>query len=1118
MTLAELLSEYHGDKRVGALANRISASNETLSIEQVVGSQFAFFANSVTEATHRTHLFVLEDKEQAAYFLNDLQAFDERKGKLHFFPAPLRSPYEEDHDNDGERITRNGVLDVITRRPQGLIIVTYPEALLPKVAATTAIEETSLVLNQGEEMSMDLLIDWLYDEGFAQEELVFEPGQFSVRGGIIDVFSYGNDQPYRLEFQGDLINSVRSFDPADQLTTTHLGRASILPDLEFKHRTEQKSFVEVLPEDAVVWMKGVAGLKETLNRTLEGFQKEYERLPNKESQPEAHEYFSTSDRIIETINHRTEIIAGSGNGNHAIGLDGKPQPSFNKNFEMLSGKLDELAKSGYRNIIACSNPKQVERLYTIFEDIGKEVRFTPMNLKIQEGFIDESLKLAVFTDHQIFERYQRYRLKEGFRKNSQALTLRELTQLKPGDLVVHVDHGIGKFSGLEKLEVEGGYQEAIRLLYRDNDILYVSIHSLHRVSKYSAKEGVAPKVNKLGSPAWKNLKAKTKARVKKVAFDLIKLYAQRKAQPGHAYPPDNYLQHELEASFIYEDTPDQEKATSDVKVDMEKNQPMDRLICGDVGFGKTEIAIRAAFKAVCDSKQVAVMVPTTILSFQHFKTFSDRLKDFPCRVDYINRFRSRKEITQILKDLKEGKIDILIGTHRIASKDVQFKDLGLLVLDEEQKFGVSVKDKLKTLRATIDTLTLTATPIPRTLQFSLLGARDLSIISTPPANRFPVKTTITPWNEEVIREAIEFEVARGGQVFFVNDKVQNINEVAGLIARMCPGISICIGHGQMEGKKLEQVMLEFMDGQHDVLLATTIIESGLDIPNANTIIVNNAQQFGLSDLHQLRGRVGRSNKRAHCYLIAPPAHMITPVAKRRLTAIEQFSDLGSGLHIAMKDLDIRGAGDLLGAEQSGFINDIGLETYQRILDEAVQELKENEFKELFKDDPKAHAMGSSECQIDTDLELMIPQDYVHDIAERLSLYRELDDLNTSEEIKGFEARLIDRFGEIPYQTEDLLKSMHLRLSAREAGIEKLVLRKHKLVLHFITDTENAFYKSERFFGLIEFMKTAPAGYTMYEKNGGLRISVKNVNSVDETVSILEKLLGIRSPDRTKSLA
>lgn len=1106
MTLAELLSLYHGDKRVHALANGIDAFETRLHIDGVVGSQLAFLANAVLDSTRNTHMFLLEDKEQAAYFLNDLQAFDERKGRLHFFPALTRSPYEEGSGNDGERITRTSVLDILTRKDHGQVIITYPEALLPKVAGSTIIQENSLVVEQGNRISLDELIDWLYEEGFEQTEIVFEPGQFSVRGGIVDIFSYGNDQPYRIELVGDAIHSVRSFEPADQLSTTQLGKAVILPDIEHKYEGARKDFIARLPADTVIWIRDRSGLAGRLKKVHDSLWDSYSRMEKKAGHRSPDQLYATFEDLDEEIDKRRVISVGGNPTGLTFEMNGKPQPSFNKNFEFLSNQLNDQTKRGFKNIIACSNPKQVERLYTIFEDIGKTVSFTPLNLKIQEGFIDDDLNLAVFTDHQIFERYQRYRLKEGFRKNSQALTLRELTQLKPGDLVVHVDHGIGKFSGMEKLEVEGGYQEAIRLLYRDNDILYVSIHSLHRVSKYSAKEGVAPKIHKLGTATWKNLKERTKKRVKKVAFDLIKLYSKRKAQAGHAYPPDNYLQHELEASFIYEDTPDQEKATEAVKADMEKSQPMDRLVCGDVGFGKTEIAIRAAFKAVCDSKQVAVMVPTTILSFQHFKTFSDRLKDLPCRVDYINRFRSRKEVTQILKDLKLGKIDILIGTHRVASKDVVFKDLGLLILDEEQKFGVGVKDKLKTLRASVDTLTLTATPIPRTLQFSLLGARDLSIISTPPPNRYPVKTLVTQWNEEVIREAIETEVARGGQIFIVNDKVQNIQEIAGLISRMCPGISVCVGHGQMEGKELERVMLEFIDGQHDVLIATTIIESGLDIPNANTMIVNNAHHFGLSDLHQLRGRVGRSNKKAYCYLLAPPTHMLSPVAKRRLTAIEQFSDLGSGLHIAMKDLDIRGAGDLLGAEQTGFINDVGLETYQRILDEAVQELKEHEFKELFKDDPAANLGVPLDCQIDTDLELLIPQEYVHDIAERLSLYRELDELATPKEISAFAERLTDRFGPIPSPCENLIESMQLRILAKDHGVEKLVLRRKKLVLHFTSDTESPFYQSSNFHNLIEFMKRAPTGYTMYEKDGGLRISVKGISTVQEIKHEISQML------------
>ncbi|MCB9167377.1 MAG: transcription-repair coupling factor [Flavobacteriales bacterium] len=781
----------------------------------------------------------------------------------------------------------------------------------------------------------------------------------------------------------------------------------------------------------------------------------------------------------------------------------KPQPAFAKDFKALSADLHAKQVEGYTNIIACSNAKQSERLYTIFQDMEHEVSFTPIVLDLHEGFIEPDRKLALYTDHQIFERYHRFRLKEGFRRNSQALTLKELTQLKPGDLVVHIDHGIGVFSGLEKLDVNGKQQEAIRLIYRDNDVLYVSIHSLHRVSRYTAQEGVQPKVNKLGSSAWKTLKERTKKKIKELAFDLIKLYAERKAKPGHAYPPDNYLQHELEASFIYEDTPDQEKATLDVKKDLESHTPMDRLVCGDVGFGKTEVAIRAAFKAACDGKQVAVLVPTTILALQHYKSFKERMKDLPVRVEYINRFRSTKEQKDILKDLKDGKIDVLIGTHRLVSKDVVYKDLGLLIIDEEQKFGVNVKDKLKTLRASVDTLTLTATPIPRTLQFSLMGARDLSIINTPPPNRYPVQTIVQPFNEHVIKEAIEYELSRGGQVYFVHDKVKNIQLVADMVRKLVPGARVGVGHGQLEGHKLEEVMLDFIEGNTDVLVATTIVENGLDIPNANTILINEAHQFGLSDLHQLRGRVGRSNRKAFCYLLCPSMHLLPADARRRLQAIEQFSDLGSGIHIAMKDLDIRGAGDLLGAEQSGFINDIGMETYQRILEEAVQELKEEKFKALFADQQGPKDRWTRDCVLETDLEMLIPSGYVTETAERLALYRELDDIPDEEGLIRFRAKLLDRFGPLPEQVLDLFEAIRLRWLGERMGFEKLVIREGKMIGTFITDQQHPFFQSEAFTGVLEAIKDQPRRYRMYEKGGTLRLSVQDVRNVQQARKALE---------------
>ncbi len=981
-SLPDLLSLYRNDARVAQITDALKSAAARVQISGTIGSAQALIASSVIAKQGGVHVFVLTDKEEAAYFINDLEALKlkdesgklkEEKGKrkeesMLFYPAPSRSPYDPDGHHDGERVSRTEILEVLMKKPEHLVLVTYPEALVPLVVGQETMQKNTLTVTRNEELPIDTLEEWMQETGFTRVEFVYEPGQFSVRGGIVDVFSYGNDKPYRIELYGDTVESVRRFDPQDQLTVERLAEAVIVPDLQDEDAANQQTFFDQLPQDAVIWMRDLQAIGDAATKQLKLLGEAYAKLPEKDKHPRPEELLATDSALIKgTLGFRKVFWGGqlsvvgssvaqadargdAGPPNRqpttdnrsqlTIDFQQRPQPTFAKEFKVLSGDLHNKQNAGYTNLIACNSAKQSERLYTIFNDMEHEVAFTPLVLDLHEGFIDPEQKLVLYTDHQIFERYHRFRLKEGFRKNSQALTLKELTQLKPGDLVVHIDHGVGVFSGLEKIDAGGSMQEAIRLIYRDNDILYVGIHSLHRVSKFSGEEGgAAPNVSKLGSPAWKNLKERTKAKVKALAFDLIKLYAQRKSKPGFAFQPDNYLQHELEASFTYEDTPDQEKATIDVKRDMEKGTPMDRLVCGDVGFGKTEVAIRAAFKAVCDSKQVAVLVPTTILALQHAKSFRERMKGLPCRVDYINRFRSSADQTQILKDLKEGKIDIIIGTHRLVSKDVEYKDLGLLIIDEEQKFGVNVKDKLKTLRATVDTLTLTATPIPRTLQFSLMGARDLSIISTPPPNRYPVQTNLHPYDEVVIQGAIEYELSRGGQVYFINDKVKNIEFVAGMIRKLVPGARVGVGHGQLEGHKLEEAMLDFIEGNTDVLVCTTIVENGLDIPNANTIIVNEAQNFGLSDLHQLRGRVGRSNKKAYCYLLAPSPHLLPDLSRKRLQAIEQFSDLGSGIHIAMKDLDIRGAGDLLGAEQSGFINDIGFETYHKILEEAVRELK-----------------------------------------------------------------------------------------------------------------------------------------------------------------------------------
>ncbi|MGB6047219.1 MAG: transcription-repair coupling factor [Flavobacteriales bacterium] len=1157
----DLLELYRNDPRVARLAEGLKEKAARVQVGGTIGSSKALISQAVIEQHGGLHVFVLQDREEAAYFLNDLEALRgeevkkrgsgkvEKKGfDQFFFPAPSRTPYDPDGHHDGERVTRTEVLEALMssaslEQAAPMVIVTYPEALVPLVVAKETMAKNTLIIKRGEELPIDTLEEWFQETGFLRVEFVYEPGQFSIRGGIVDVFSYGSDKPFRVELYGDTVESVRRFDPQDQLTVERLAEAVIVPDLQEEETASQQLFFDQLPADAVIWLSSLQAIGDAANKQLQLLGEAYERSSEKKKHVVPEKLLATDGALVKGLLGFRKVFWAAGflpqAANHkpaaehlkpetTIDFQLKPQPSFAKDFKVLSGDLHNKRNAGYTNVIACNSAKQSERLYAIFTDMDPansadgQSTFTPLMLDLHEGFVDPELKLALYTDHQIFERYHRYRLKEGFRKNAQALTLKELTQLKPGDLVVHIDHGIGVFSGLETIETPRGHgeppirQEAIRLKYRDNDILYVGIHSLHRVSKYSGEEGgKAPNVSKLGSPAWKNLKEKTKAKVKALAFDLIKLYAKRKSNPGFAFQPDSYLQHELEASFIYEDTPDQEKATADVKRDMERSVPMDRLVCGDVGFGKTEVAIRAAFKAVCDSRQVAVLVPTTILALQHAKTFQERMKGLPVRVDYINRFRTSADQKQILKDLKEGKIDILIGTHRLVSKDVEYKDLGLLIIDEEQKFGVNVKDKLKTLRATVDTLTLTATPIPRTLQFSLMGARDLSIISTPPPNRYPVQTNVLPYDEVVIKDAIDHELSRGGQVYFINDKVKNIEFVANMIRKLVPGASVGVGHGQLEGHKLEAVMMDFIEGNTDVLVCTTIVESGLDIPNANTIIVNEAQNFGLSDLHQLRGRVGRSNKKAFAYLLAPSPHLLPDLSRKRLQAIEQFSDLGSGIHIAMKDLDIRGAGDLLGAEQSGFVNDIGFETYHKILEEAVRELKDEHFKELFADAQEgSHALArgsrrdqSTDCVIETDLTMLIPASYVVETAERLALYRRLDDIRNETELQQFATEISDRFGPIPHEVNELMEAIRLRWLGQRMGLEKMVLRRGDLRGTFIADQKHPFFSGETFNAVLRAVQAQPRRFKVYEKAGTLRISVAAVKNIGDAKKALEGVLG-----------
>jgi transcription-repair coupling factor (superfamily II helicase) len=959
-------------------------------------------------------------------------------------------------------------------------------------------------------LSIDFVNEVLFEYRFKRTDFVTEPGEFSVRGGILDVFSFSHDEPYRIEFFGDEVDSIRTFDVETQLSQEQVKRISIIPNVENKMVEESReSFLKYITSKTLVFLKNeelLTSATDTLFvKAVEAFSEVEGAV--KMSPPE--DLFCTSE-LLKThlaefsVVQLFENISSASNCNITFNI--VPQPSFNKQFNLLIENLNTNVSEGYTNYIFCSSEQQAQRFHDIFEDAEQHVdAYETIVFPLFQGFIDHDQKNVCYTDHQIFERYHKFQLKNGYAKK-QAITLKELTNLVVGDYVTHIDHGIGKFGGLQKIDVEGKKQEAIKLMYGERDILYLSIHSLHKISKYNGKDGTVPKIYKLGSAAWKKLKQKTKKRVKEIAFNLIELYAKRRLQKGVASAPDSYLQLELESSFMYEDTPDQTRATEDVKRDMENERPMDRLVCGDVGFGKTEVAIRAAFKAVDNGKQVAVLVPTTILAFQHYKTFGERLTDMPVNVDYLNRFRSAKQRRTVLENLANGKLDIVIGTHQLVNKSVVFKDLGLLIIDEEQKFGVAVKDKLKTIKDNVDTLTLTATPIPRTLQFSLMAARDLSVITTPPPNRYPVDTQVIRFSEEIIRDAIRYEISRGGQVFFVHNRIENIKEVAGMIQRLVPDAKIGIGHGQLDGRKLEQLMLAFMNNEFDILVSTTIIESGLDVPNANTIFINNANNFGLSDLHQMRGRVGRSNKKAFCYFITPPFSAMTDDARKRITALEQFNELGSGFNIAMKDLEIRGAGDLLGGEQSGFINEIGFETYQKILSEAIDELKEKEFKDLYAGTEHELKEFVKETVIDTDFELLFPDDYVNNITERLNLYQKLNSLTSEEQLQQFEAELIDRFGELPDPATDLLNSVRIKWIANSMGLERVVMKKNRLVGYFISDQQSEYYHSDAFTRVLQYVQSNPQSVKMKEKQtrNGLRLllTFERITSVDKALEVL----------------
>lgn len=1100
-------------KGLDQTANLLQEAELRIHWKGLIGSSKSLAAVAVAEQTPGHHVFILEDKEAAAYFLNDLEQLYPENKHILFYPASYRTPYQLEETDNANVVARAEVLEKVNSGKNAWI-VTYPQALFERVPTQKRLSENTMRVEVGKTYSIDFFNELLLEYGFERVDFVYEPGQFSIRGGIVDIFSFSNDHPFRVEFFGDEVDSIRTFDPVSQLSISKHTHFSIIPNVQQQLILNGNgTFLEFIGKQTTLWLASNDLVKSALEKDYEKAVKVYDGLPKntiKHSLP-GELYMHPSD-WKEQVQRHTIIEFGpeySFKAQHTITFEIQHQPTFNKDFDLLKDDLIARKQAGAHNLIFSNQPKQIERLYQIFEDIGADVEFSPMNIALHEGFIIPALKLVCYTDHQIFERYHRFKLKEGFRQAKQALTLKEIYNLQKGDFVTHIDHGIGQFSGLQTIDVNGKPQEAIRLVYRDGDVLYVSIHSLHRISKFTGKDGATPKMNKLGTQAWATLKQKTKKRIKELAFDLIQLYAKRKSQPGFAFMPDTYLQNELEASFMYEDTPDQLKATQAVKEDMEKQMPMDRLVCGDVGFGKTEIAIRAAFKAVTDSKQVAILVPTTILCHQHYRSFSERLKNFPCNVDYINRFKSAKEITTTLKKVESGEIDILVGTHKIVGDKVKFKDLGLIIIDEEQKFGVSVKDKLKTLKTTVDTLTLTATPIPRTLQFSLMGARDLSIINTPPPNRQPVLTEVIQFQEETIRDAISYEVSRGGQVYFIHNRLANIREVAGMISRLCPGVRVAIGHGQMDGKQLEKIMMDFIQGEYDVLLATTIIESGIDISNANTIIINDAHNFGLSDLHQLRGRVGRSNKKGFCYLISQPISLLTSEARKRLEALVQFSDLGSGFNIAMKDLDIRGAGNLLGGEQSGFISEIGFEMYQKILNEAMDELKEEEFKDLY-DDRNTESMGAhfvKDCVLETDFELRIPEDYINNVAERLSIYQELDNLTTTAELEEHKQQLIDRFGPLPRVVKELFRSFELRWLAEKIGFEKLIIKQGAMIGYFVASPQSKYYDSPVFTQVLSYVQSNPKDCKMNEKNDRLRLVYSKVMNMDQAFERLEEILG-----------
>ncbi|HUZ61195.1 MAG TPA: transcription-repair coupling factor [Hanamia sp.] len=1141
MNLDVLLNSYANDERILKIANEILLSKtQHIHLSGLHGSASEFIFSVVfnqPNSASLNHLVILNDAEKAAYFHNTIENITNALD-VFYFPSSFKNKKDFHQLNSSHVMLRTEALTKLSAGGNKKIIITYPEALFEKVVLSKTLTQNIISFKQGETIKVDELLETFVNHGFIRTDFVYEPGQFAMRGGILDIYSYGNEKPYRIELFGNEIDSIRLFDPETQLSERKLLQVNIIPNVETQFVSGEKvSLLNFLPDNTIVWSEDWEYVKQIIEQEeedlksaigVQGSALSVRSLVSTSEDDEPNEIKEVSENdfigasVLENeIEKRHVIEFGSKkyfSKENEIRFSIQQQPAFNRQFQMLIDNLKNYESKKYNIFIFAENPKQLERLHSIFRDLNSEINFVPIPVSIHEGFIDNDLKIVCYTDHEIFQRYHKYRVKQAFNKNK-ALTLKMLRELQPGDYVTHIDHGVGVFSGLEKINSNGVMQEAVRIVYKDNDLLYVNISSLHKISKYSGKEGTVPKMNKLGSDVWNKLKDKTKKQVKDIAADLIKLYAHRKSHKGFAHSPDNYMQTELESSFLYEDTPDQSKAVTDVKSDMEKESPMDRLICGDVGFGKTEVAVRAAFKTNLDGKQAAVLVPTTILAYQHYKTFSERLSDFPVTVDYINRFKTAKERKETLQKLEEGKIDIIIGTHALLSKDVKFKDLGLIVIDEEQKFGVAAKEKLKLLRETVDSLTLTATPIPRTLQFSLMGARDLSIINTPPPNRQPIQTEVHVFNQEFIRDAIYYEVERGGQVFFIHNRVNGLLEIKTLIQGLCPDLSIAHAHGQLEGARLEETILDFMDRKYDVLVCTNIIESGVDIPNVNTIIVNNAQHFGLSDLHQLRGRVGRSNKKAFCYLLSPPMSTLTADSRKRLTTLEQYSDLGSGFQIAMRDLDIRGAGNMLGGEQSGFIAEIGFEMYQKILDEAIRELKRKEFKELFKEEIQKQDDYVSDCTIDTDLEILIPDEYIESITERLSMYSRLDNCETDFDLKKLHKEMIDRFGTIPPQVEDLFTTVRCRKIAVELGFEKMILKNDTLKCFFVANPDSPYFTSKTFEQILNFIqtKTNKAKLKQVGKNGIL--IVRDIPDMSGLFEFLKEMKANQSKENVqKSIA